>query len=104
MTPRKLKHLRRILASAWIKERHRLVKAVSGRTRYQILTILGGHKEGYTVSEIAYVLQVSISRVSHQMKILKNHRLVSSSSGGKYVTYRLAKRCPPAIRALCPPL
>lgn len=58
--------------------------------RYRILTILRASPNGLTISEIAKVFRVSLSRISHQMRILESARLVAGSSDASRTRYRFA--------------
>lgn len=62
-------------------------KILGDRTRLKILMLL--EKEELCVHTIAKLLQAEQSVVSHQLKTLKNARIVSSRRAGKHVFYRL---------------
>jgi DNA-binding transcriptional ArsR family regulator len=52
------------------------------------------------VSEIAELVGMSISATSHQLKVLRNERLVRSRKDGRKVFYRLDDYHIPALMAL----
>lgn len=56
-------------------------------TRIKILLQL--LKEESTVSDLARVCNLTISNISHQLKVLKKHKLVKSRKDGKYNFYSL---------------
>lgn len=65
-----------------------LFKLLSDMTRIKILESIKDHE--LCVCDLAYLLGVSKSAISHQMKLLKNYRLVESDKKGKMVYYRLS--------------
>ncbi len=64
-----------------------LFKVFGDTTRAKILSCLEV-RELY-VSEIAEILQMSISAVSHQLRVLRNAKLVKGVKEGKEVKYSL---------------
>lgn len=58
-------------------------------TRIKILDAIKSHE--LCVCDLAYLLGVSKSAISHQMKKLKKHDLVQSKKVGKMVYYTLKK-------------
>ena len=63
-------------------------KAFSDPTRLRILYALSKERL-LDVGAIAERLNMTDSAISHQLKLLKQQRLVSSERNGKYVLYRL---------------
>ncbi len=63
----------------------RLFYLLSDNTRVSILTILDGNE--VCVSDIASILDMTKSAVSHQLKILKDASLIKGSKRGKEVFY-----------------
>jgi ArsR family transcriptional regulator, lead/cadmium/zinc/bismuth-responsive transcriptional repressor len=61
---------------------------VGDPTRMKICWLLCKHKE-MPVSEIANILNVSVSVVSHSLKRLKQHELVDTRRNYKQIFYRL---------------
>ena len=57
-------------------------------TRLRILFALSGGE--ICVTDLAESLEMTQSAVSHQLKVLKNQRLVSSKRSGKTIYYSLA--------------
>lgn len=64
-----------------------LHKAMGDFTRMKILWVL--MKKDYCVNELAMQMNMSESAISHQLKILKFAKLVSSHKVGKNVFYTL---------------
>ena len=62
-------------------------KAFSDPTRLRILYALSSEKL-LDVGAIAARLNMTDSAISHQLKLLKQQRLVASERNGKYVLYR----------------
>ena len=65
-----------------------LFKVFGDSTRIRILTVLFG--EEMCVCDIAEALLMTQSAVSHQLKILKNAKLIKNRREGKQVYYALA--------------
>lgn len=67
-----------------------IFKAISDNTRTKILLAL---KEGeLCVCDISHVLDLSLSAVSHQLRILRGLRLVKYRSEGRMVFYSLTDK------------
>ena len=66
----------------------RLLKGFADGTRLRILTLLRGRE--VCVHEIVDALDLSQSAVSHQLRVLRDARLVSRRRDGRHVYYRLA--------------
>ena len=65
-----------------------LFKVFGDSTRIKILYVL--YENELPVSDIAEILNMTISAISHQLKILKQARLVKYRKSGKNVIYSLA--------------
>lgn len=87
-TPSKEK-LQRLLSSEAVKTGHAMIRVIGGLTRYRVIVLLKSNPEGITVTGLARILGASPSQISHQIRILKKYDLVSGSSEGRTVTYRL---------------
>ncbi|HEX9664482.1 MAG TPA: metalloregulator ArsR/SmtB family transcription factor [Patescibacteria group bacterium] len=81
--------LRRILKSRKVKESYTILRVLSGITRFKIVLILNYRERGLTVSEIASVLDMSLPSVSHQLKILRKHKVVTGRGMNREVVYAL---------------
>lgn len=64
-----------------------LLKVMSDKTRMKILLVLQ-HQELY-VQDISEQLNMTISAISHQLKILKDAKLVKVRREGKYNYYMI---------------
>lgn len=67
-----------------------IFKALSDETRLRILHLL--HKQELCVCELMEILNMEQSRISHQLQILKNARLVNDRREGKWIVYSLNTR------------
>jgi ArsR family transcriptional regulator len=65
-----------------------LLKGFADGTRLRILCLLRGRE--VCVHEIVDALDMSQSAVSHQLRVLRDARLVSHRRDGRHVYYRLA--------------
>jgi len=65
-----------------------LFKAIGDSTRIKILWALD--EEELCVCDIAYLLNMTQSAISHQLRVLKQAELVKSRRDGKIVFYSLA--------------
>ena len=65
-----------------------LLKGFADATRLKILCLLGNGE--VCVHDIVAALEISQSGVSHQLRILRDARLVLSRKNGRHVYYRLA--------------
>lgn len=71
------------------KETLALFKVLSGSLRFRILVLLRAHPAGLIVGDIANVLGGSISRISHQLSILKKIKLVTATGLDHQVRYQI---------------
>ena len=65
-------------------------KALSDETRLRILHLL--QEQELCVCELVDILKMEQSRISHQLQILKNARLVNDRREGKWIVYSLNTR------------
>ena len=65
-----------------------LFKVFGDSTRIRILTVLFGDE--MCVCDIAEALKMNQSAVSHQLRVLKNAKLIKNRKDGKQVFYSLA--------------
>ena len=80
------------------KDMLRVFKSLSDRTRLRIISLL---LEGdLCVCELTFILGMAQSRVSHQLRILRDAGLVDDTRDGQWIIYRL----PPSARAKVVPL
>lgn len=69
----------------------KLFEVFSDPTRLKIIYILKRSKE-LCVTDLARILNLSISAVSHQLKILENSEIVIKKRMGKIICYALNKK------------
>jgi DNA-binding transcriptional ArsR family regulator len=69
-----------------------LFAALSDPTRLKILLALS--KGELCVCDISHVLSLSVSAVSHQLRLLRNLNFVSYRTDGKMAYYSLRSDCP----------
>jgi ArsR family transcriptional regulator len=81
-----------------MKEILRFFKTLSDPTRLRIILLLLG--KDLCVCELTFILKMSQSRVSHQLRILRDAGLVEDKRDGKWMIYGI----PPAIRDTLRPL
>lgn len=73
---------------AVIRETEQLLKGFASATRLRILCLIGDGE--VCVHQIVDRLDLSQSAISHQLRTLRNARLVTSRRDGRHVHYRLA--------------
>lgn len=78
---------KRILDDFLINELSETFKSLSDFTRLKILLALA--EDELCVCDIAALTDVSVSAISHQLRLLKNNRLVNHRKEGKMVYYSL---------------
>lgn len=69
-------------------ELEQFYKIMGDETRLRILSLL--EEKELNVGEIAEVLEMTNSAISHQLQVLRYHDLVKSRKNGKEVYYTLA--------------
>jgi len=73
-------------------------KALSDPTRVRALLLL--RDRDLCVCEIMYVLGMEQSRISHQMRILRQAGLVEDLREGRWINYRIAPEARPLLEVL----
>lgn len=76
-----------LLSDGEFQELSLFFKAISDKTRIKILYSLS--KSNLCVCEIAELLEMSVSAISHQLRVLRQARLVRFEKKGKTVYYSL---------------
>jgi len=77
--------------SQYIDEKIRLYTLLSGKTRYKLVKILSELKE-LCVCDMAEILGMSVSAVSHQLKLLRKENIVSTRREGQTIFYSLKNK------------
>jgi ArsR family transcriptional regulator len=70
-----------------MKDVVKIFKALSDPTRLRILLLL--LKRELCVCELMFILEMEQSRLSHQLKILKNADLVEDERESRWIIYRI---------------
>ncbi|GEM_PF-2705719 len=91
ITPERILELRQRVAAHEdrLEELRGVWYALSGRIRLRILYLLSDEPE-LCVCDLSDILDESISAVSHQLRVLREHGLVRSRREGKTVFYALS--------------
>jgi len=87
MTQKGITQLKKTAFNRKTKEKLARLRVISGSGRFRILVLLKERPEGLKVTEIASVLRASTSRVSHQMRILRQHGMVAAEPNGRERIY-----------------
>lgn len=80
---------KRILGRNNVKSCFRMMRTICGPLRFKIVVVLHIHQDGWSVSELAELLEVSVSRVSQELRILRLARLVTTRRVRRRIIYRL---------------
>lgn len=82
------KNVEKVLDDEFVLKLADFFSVFGDSTRMQIISLL--RNEEMNVSDMALCLNLSVSAISHQLKILKNNDLVRSRREGKYLYYYLS--------------
>ena len=85
-----LKKLSGYLASKESRGYMKTLRVIAGSMRLRILMLLSKAGRPLSVTEIAEVMNGTLSRISHQIGILKQYGLVHSKRSSRSVYYSLA--------------
>jgi len=88
-----------ILKNQKIQVQQHLLELLNEETRLQILYLLA-LKDFICVGDIADVLRLSTSAVSHQLRLLRKENLVVNKKQGKVVYYSLNRHLPELVRVV----
>jgi len=81
-----------------MKEISKFFKALSDPTRLRIVLLLLG--KDLCVCELTFILKMSQSRVSHQLRILRDAGLVEDKRDGKWMIYGIPLNIRDTLRPL----
>ncbi len=88
MPANEVKTLKKKIANPEVSKHFRQLRAIAGSSRLKILYLLSQvPNPGLTITDISKVLGASLSRISHQMRILKKSGLVTADKQGRNVIY-----------------
>ncbi len=76
----------------------KIFKALSDPTRLRILMLL--LQRELCVCELVYTLKMEQSRISHQLRVLRDADLVEDIRNGKWTNYRISDKTKKNLRAL----
>lgn len=89
ITPERIFQLREhVEDNESLREMQSILSAISGKTRLKILYLLHREPE-LCVCDLADVLDESTSSVSHQLRVLRQHDLVTTRRDGTTIFYAL---------------
>lgn len=87
LSARSLRKLKDLLNNKKTRESYKVLRVLCGPMRFKIALVLHEYKKGLTVTELSNILDASLSRVSHQLRILREYRLVSAKRENREVVY-----------------
>ena len=76
-----------VLADKYVQPMADIFKVLGDPTRIKILELLS--RETMCVNNIALLLNMTPSAISHQLRLLRHNKLVKNSKSGKEVMYAL---------------
>ena len=76
-----------LLNNRYKQDINTFLKVMSDETRFSIINIL--MIEECCVSDIAVIMDITKSRTSHQLRVLKDNRIIKSRREGKHVYYSI---------------
>lgn len=76
----------------------KVFKAVSDPTRLRILMLL--LQRELCVCELVFALKMEQSRISHQLRVLRDADLVEDTRDGKWTNYRIPEKTKKNLRVL----
>ena len=85
----RIQKAKKILESKSVKETAQILKVLCGPSRFKIVVLLKYFPSGLTVTQISEMLGASLSRISHQLKILRKHKMVEGKGRNREVLYTL---------------
>ena len=81
-----------------MREAIRTLKAMADPTRLRILRLL--LQQDLCVCELMFILKMEQSRISHQLRILRDAGLVEDKREGRWITYRVLDETRPNLELL----
>jgi len=76
----------------------KILKAMADPTRLRILRLL--LQRDLCVCELMFILQMEQSRVSHQLRILRDADLAEDIREGKWIVYRVPRKVRESLRRM----
>jgi ArsR family transcriptional regulator len=81
-----------------MKDTLKIFKGLADPTRLRIVSLL--LRRDLCVCELMFILKMEQSRVSHQLRILRDADLVEDRREGKWITYRISDKARPNLEGL----
>ena len=73
------------------KEIFKTIRILCGPMRFRILIALSGAgRSGLSVTNMALIFNTTLSRISHQLQILRKHKFVKATKRNHEVVYTLS--------------
>jgi ArsR family transcriptional regulator len=81
-----------------MKDALKIFKGLADPTRLRIVSLL--IRRDLCVCELMFILKMEQSRISHQLRILRDADLVEDKREGKWITYRISDKARPNLELL----
>ena len=81
-----------------MKDMLKIFKGLADPTRLRIVSLL--LRRDLCVCELMFILKMEQSRISHQLRILRDADLVEDKREGKWMTYRISDKVRPNLELL----
>lgn len=81
-----------------MKDTLKIFKGLADPTRLRIVSLL--LRRELCVCELMFILKMEQSRISHQLRILRDADLVEDKREGKWMTYRISDKARPNLELL----
>jgi ArsR family transcriptional regulator len=81
-----------------MKDALKIFKGLADPTRLRIVSLL--LRRDLCVCELMFILKMEQSRISHQLRILRDADLVEDKREGKWMTYRISDKARPKLELL----
>ena len=81
-----------------MKDTLKIFKGLADPTRLRIVSLL--LRRDLCVCELMFILKMEQSRISHQLRILRDADLVEDKREGKWMTYRISDKARPNLELL----
>lgn len=92
MNPKEKILARKLINNPEAKRFLKITQVWGGSTRFKIILLLGYYKRGFTVTELAEILNSSLSRISHQLSILRKNKFVTASGTNREKIYKVSEQ------------
>ena len=86
----KIGELRGLINSSFSNRTHEILHAICGKTRFKIVILLNEEKRGLNVTELSSILNSTLTKISHQLSILRKDGIVEFTGQNRERIYKLA--------------